>query len=166
LDTSIKDVASIFNVSPRTIQRWVSRFNARGIDGLIECSRCGRPRKVGPGQAAIYRELIEYPEKAEQTHWTVRKFHGYLRDELKQEVGYFTLVRWLHDNNFRLKVPQPWPDREDEQKRQAFIEKIKGFLADSEVELWYADESGIEGDPRPRRRLQSREVWINKPKAA
>lgn len=147
-----EDVASIFNVWPRTIQRWVSRFNARGIDGLIERRRTGRPRRIGPEQSLIYHELIEHPEKAEQTHWTARKFHGYLREALKEEVGYSTLVRWLHDNGFRLKIPQPWPDRQDEQKRGAFVEQIKALLADSEVELWYADETGIEGDPRPRRR--------------
>lgn len=146
------DVASIFNVSLRTIQRWISRFNARGIDGLIERPRCGRPRKIGQQQAVVYRELIEHPEKARQTHWTAKKFHGYLRDELEQEIGYSTLVRWLHDNNFRLKVPRPWPDRQDEEKRKAFIERIKSLLTDSDIELWYADESGLEGDPRPRRR--------------
>lgn len=147
-----EDVAPIFNVSIRTIQRWVSRFNARGIDGLIERRRSGRPRRITQRQAVIYRELIEHPERAEQTHWTARKFHGYLREELKQEVGYSTLVRWLRDNNFRLKVPQPWPDRQDEQKRKAFIEQIRNLLVDMDVELWYADETGIEGDPRPRRR--------------
>jgi transposase len=147
-----EDVASIFNVTLRTIQRWVSSFNARGIDGLIERQRSGRPRKIGPEQALIYHELIEHPEKAEQTHWTAKKFHGYLRDELKEEVGYSTLVRWLHDNNFRLKVPRPWPDRQDEEERRAFIERIKSLLSDSDIELWYADETGIEGDPRPRRR--------------
>ena len=146
------DVASIFNVSLRTTQRWVSRFNARGIDGLIEWARCGRPRKIGPQQSAAYCELIEHPEKAKQTHWTAKKFHGYLRDELKEEVGYSTLVRWLHDNNFALKVPRPWPDRQNEEARKAFVERIKSLLTDSDIELWYADESGIEGDPRPRRR--------------
>jgi hypothetical protein len=50
-----------------------------------------------------------------------RKFHGYLREKLKEEVGYSTLVRWLHDNGFLIKVPQPWPDRQDEQKRATFI---------------------------------------------
>ncbi|MCH7813457.1 MAG: helix-turn-helix domain-containing protein [Planctomycetes bacterium] len=36
LGESFKTVYRIFNISPRTLQRWVARFNERGIDGLIE----------------------------------------------------------------------------------------------------------------------------------
>jgi len=68
------------------------------------------------------------------------------------EVGYRTVIRWLRENNFRLKVPQPWPDRQDEAERNAFQERIRGFLADKSIDLWYLDECGVEGDPRPRRR--------------
>jgi len=67
-------------------------------------------------------------------------------------VGYSTLVRWLHENDFRLKVPRPWPDRQDEEKRRAFVAQVRGWLADETVDLWYLDEMGVEGDPRPRRR--------------
>lgn len=45
-----------------------------------------------------------------------------MRDELQIEVGYSTLVRWLHEQGFRLKVPQPWPDRQDEAQRQQYLE--------------------------------------------
>jgi len=61
-------------------------------------------------------------------------------------------VRWLHNNNFRLKVPQPWPERQDEAQRQLFLERLKAHLLDETVDIWYLDEMGIEGDPRPRRR--------------
>jgi transposase len=80
------------------------------------------------------------------------KFHGYLRQELQHEIGYRTLVRWLHDQNFRLKVPQPWPARQDEEQRQLFVEQLKVYLMDETIDIWYLDEMGIEGDPRPRRR--------------
>ena len=62
-------------------------------------------------------------------------------------------MRWLHDEDFRLKVPRPWPDGQDEEKRKAFIELIKKFLGDQGVDLWFLDECGVEGDPRPRRRF-------------
>ena len=152
LGHSHKDISSIFDVSIRTIQRWVSRFNARGIDGLVEWSRSGRPRKIGQQQSATYRELIEHPEKVKQTHWTAKKFHGFLREEFDHEVGYSTIVRWLHEQNFALKVPRPWPDRQDEKARKAFLERLRVWLADDNIDLWYLDEVGVEGDPRPRRR--------------
>ena len=125
----------------------VAQFNRQGIDGLIERPRLGRPAKINAEQSACYKELIEKPELAEQTHWTGVKFHGYLRQELQHEVGYRTVIRWLHDNNFRLKVPQSWPGRQNEEQRQVFIEELKPLLNDPEVDLWFLDESGIEGDP-------------------
>ncbi len=140
-------VASLYYTSRRGLSRWVAQFNRQGIDGLIERPRLGRPAKINAEQSACYKELIEKPELAEQTHWTGVKFHGYLRQELQHEVGYRTVIRWLHDNNFRLKVPQSWPSRQNEEQRQVFIEELKPLLNDPEVDLWFLDESGIEGDP-------------------
>lgn len=145
-------VARIFEVCERTLARWVKRFNESGIDGLVDRPRSGRPGAIGTGEEARCVELVENPAKAGQTHWTARKFHGHLREELKIEIGYSTVVRWLHEKDFRLKVPQPWPDRQDEALRTAFVRRVAQWLADENVELWYGDETGIEGDPRPRRR--------------
>lgn len=149
-------VAAVMDISRETLGRWIHAFNERGIDGLIDAPRSGRPPHIRPEQKSRYRELIERPEQAGQAHWTARKFCGYLREELGHEVGYRTVVRWLHEEGFRLKVPQPWPDRQDEAARTAFVEQVKTWLADERIDLWYQDEMGVEGDPRPRRR------WIQK----
>ncbi len=151
LNIAHEQVAALYSVSPRSLNNWINRFNKRGINGLIEGARSGRPPKITPEQSAHYRQLIEQPELADRLHWTAVKFHGYLRQELQHEIGYRTVVRWLHENNFRLKVPQPWPDRQDEKQRQNFLERLKVYLQDETVDIWYLDEMGIEGDPRPRR---------------
>lgn len=156
-------VSTLFNISLRTLSRWTQRFNDTGIDGLIEKPRPGRPRKIKPDQASRYRDLISHPERLGQTHWTARKFHGYLTDQLQQEIGYRTVVRWLHEQGFRLKVPQSWPDRQDEAQRRAFIDQLKLYLADPEIDLWYMDESGLEGDPRPRRRWAQKGEKLRQP---
>jgi transposase len=147
-----EQVAALYSISLRSLNNWIRCFNQQGLDGLIEGERTGRPAKITPEQSARYRQLIEQPELADQLHWTAVKFHGYLRQELQHEIGYRTVVRWLHDNNFRLKVPQPWPDRQDETQRQLFLERLKAYLLDDDIDIWYLDEMGIEGDPRPRRR--------------
>jgi len=149
-------LAVLHQITPRTLNNWIHRFNARGIDGLIDRRRSGRPPAIAPQQAPQLRELILRPDQVNVTHWTGKKFHGHLRDQLQLEVGYSTVIRWLHDQNFRLKVPQPWPDRQDEQARKAFVEKVATWLADEQIDLWYTDETGIEGDPRPRRRWAER----------
>lgn len=149
-------VATLFQVHRDTITHWIRRFNEGGIDGLIERPRSGRPRKISPEQSEQYRQLVEQPQRAGVDHWTGKKFHGYLRKHLEHEVGYSTVLRWLHEHGFRLKVPQCWPDRQDEMLRQAFVEQLKVWLKDPHIDLWYLDEMGIEGDPRPRRR------WVKK----
>lgn len=152
LGESWESVMRIFEVCERTVERWVKRFNSSGIDGLTDKPRSGRPPAIADEKTDEYLDLLRNPDKAEQAHWTARKFHGHLRAEAGLEVGYSTVLRWLHDKNFRLKVPQPWPDRQDEALRQAHVEQVALWLADENVELWYTDETGVEGDPRPRRR--------------
>ena len=157
-------VALLHQVTPRTLNNWIRRFNARGIDGLIDRARSGRPVAIPAEQDQPLRELILQPDQAGVTHWTGKKFHGHLRDTLQLEVGYSTVIRWLHDQNFTLQVPQPWPDRQDEQARKAFVERLQAWLSDEQIELWYTDETGIEGDPRPRRRWAQRGKKARVPK--
>ena len=145
-------VAELSMVTRRTLQNWIARFNDQGIDGLKDGKKPGRPRIISAEQTDTYIHLINNPQEAGETHWTARKFHGYLAKQFEHEVSYRTVVRWLHDNNFRLKVPQPWPDRQDEALRQAFIAQLRQWMSDGQIDLWYMDETGIEGDPRPRRR--------------
>ena len=140
LNIAPEQVAALYSVSLRSLNNWIRRFNQPGIDGLIEGSHAGRPAKITPEQSAHYRQRIEQPELAEQLHWTAVKFHGYLRQELQHEIGYRTVVRWLHDNNFRLNGPQPWPDRQDEAQRQLFLKRLKACLLDESIDIWYLDE--------------------------
>ena len=148
-----EQVATLFEVNEDSVSRWVRRFNERGIDGLTEGYRSGRPPKISGERSDEYSKLVLHPEQVNETHWTGRKFHGYLTRHCQLEAGYSTLMRWLHDKDFRLKVPRPWPDGQDEEKRKAFIELIKKFLGDQDVDLWFLDECGVEGDPRPRKRF-------------
>lgn|SRR5271169_461166 len=156
-------VAALFDVNEDSLSRWVRKFNDRGIDGLVEGPRPGRPPKISRERADEYGELISHPEKVEVTHWTGRKFHGYLTTQCQLEVGYSTVMRWLHDEGFRLKVPRPWPDGQDEKQRKAFVQLIRQLLNDRGIDLWYLDESGVEGDPRPRRRFAKKGEKIRQP---
>ena len=146
-------VAKIYDINHKTLSRWIANFNDQGVSGLIEAARSGRPRAIAPDQVETITDLIERPDKAGHTHWTGKKFHGYLTQNLVEKLGYSTLMRFLGEQDYRLKVPQPWPDRQDEPEREAYIEQLGHFLTDASIDLWFADESGFEGDPRPRRRF-------------
>ncbi len=145
------NVAAIFFVDKKTLERWISRFNAKGIDGVIEKPRSGRPKKIKGERDAEIVNLMKQPEIAVKTHCTAKKFDGYLTEKMSVEAGYSTVVRRLHEKDFRLKVPRLQPVKRDEEARKARVEGVCAFLSDPAVELWYLDESGIEGEPRPRR---------------
>jgi len=146
-------VCKIFFRSDRMVRLWVERFNVGGIDALITRSRSGCPRRAKLETVrALLEPVLKDPSKAGQAHWTAVKLHGYIKEQLAIELGYRTTVRWLHELDFHLRVPRLWPERQDEEKRKVFLEQLHSWTGDDKVDLWFLDESGIEGDPRPRRR--------------
>ena len=137
----------------RMVRLWIELFNRGGIDALITRPKPGRRRKVKLERVRdLLVPVLENPAAAGQVHWTGVKLHGYLKEQLAIELGYRTTIRWLHELNFHLRVPQPWPERQNEDERKQFMEELRVLAADPQVELWFSDECGVEGDPRPRRR--------------
>jgi transposase len=134
---------------------WISRFNQQGIDGITYRPKSGRPRVLDPDQVA--REilpLIDDPQLAGQTHWTVTKLVGWLAKEKQLDLAYSTLVRYLHEHDYKRKIPRPMPEPKDREKwedqRDVFAGELLGLLEDENCDVFFGDESGFEGDPRPR----------------
>ena len=148
---SKSDVARIESVSPRSIQKWISRWNEGGVDKVVTVRRPSPNVKIPPERHKELCELLRDPRKAGQSHWTIRKLHGYVKRELGIELGYSTLTRFFRQQGFRLKVPRPWPYEQDEDQRESFRKKLADWLSDPTLEVWFVDETGITGDPRPRR---------------
>lgn len=139
--------------SSSALRKWIRDFNDSGIDGLIVKKRCGAPRKIPHDLMGVIVEDLEKRQEGEAPFASAKAFHGYVTETYQVECSYQTLLRLLHENKFAFKVPQPWPDRQDEQQRQAFRAKLAELQKDDTVDLWFGDETGVEGDPRPRRRL-------------
>lgn len=154
-------VALFCNVHEHTLIEWIKRFNGEGINGLIDRERRGAPRKISREQMEKQViPLLNEPAKAGQEHWTAIKLHGHLTKELALNLSYPTLARYLHEHGYVTRIPRPMPEPADPQlwetQRQDFAQKLGQWLKDDAVELWFGDECGIEGDPRPRKR------WVEK----
>jgi len=133
------------------IRKIIRAFNLYGVDGLIAKKRPGRTRLILGAQKEEIFEEFEEPGRAMRTFWTATAFHGHIAEKYKVECSYETVRRLLHEKGYVLKVPQPWPDRQDEKLREEFAERLRSLAEDSEAELWYGDETGVEGEPKPRR---------------
>lgn len=159
-------VMEIADCDPSSLRRWVVRFNRFGLDGLIhDEERPGRPTKIPPERHQELKELVRHPHQFGQDFWTARKLHGFLTQQWQAKLGYSTLCQNLRLLGFRYKSPRPCPpkDLQDEAKRAAFRQQLQQWADDTQVSLWFADETGIEGDPRPRRRLGERGVPLTVP---
>jgi transposase len=139
-------------VSNRALRKWINCFNQAGVDGLIVKKRPGRMSIITDQQAPELAQLIDQPEKAKRDFWTAKAFHGYIGETYQIQCSYETVVRFFHKQGFALKSPQPWPDMQDEQLREAFVLELQKLFEQPDVDVWFADESGFEGDPRPRKR--------------
>jgi len=140
-----------FDLSESGVKKIVRAFNSYGVDGLIAKKRSGRKRIISGEQKEELIEEFEDPGRAQRTFWTATAFHGHIQGKYRIACSYDTVVRLLHEKGYVLKVPQPWPDRQDEALREEFRSRLALCAEDPEVELWYGDETGIDGEPKPRR---------------
>lgn len=149
--SSRDQIMRAFAICESSIQKIVRAFNSFGVDGLIARKRTGRAPSFTKEQKEQIVDEFEEPGRANRTFWTATAFHGHIASKYQVECSYTTVLRLLHEKGYRLKVPQPWSDRQDEAQREEFLKKLRSLAEDPNVELWYGDETGIEGEPKPRR---------------
>jgi transposase len=154
---SIKETAQLLHVSERTVRYWIHKFNRGGITALAYRGKSGRPRKIPIDKfRAEYLPIVLDPKQVGEDNFTAIKFHSYLQDQHNEQLCYQTLLNYFHENNLSLVVPRPQvTDKQDAEKRLLFIERITE-LAQNNNEIWFCDEVGFDGDPRPRSR------WVKK----
>lgn len=154
---SVKTVSELLHFSSKSIRNWIHKFNNEGITGLAIKGKSGRPRKIPIEKfQAEYLPLVITPQQVGEDNFTAIKFHNYLRTEHKEELCYQTLLNYFHENNLSLVIPRPRAlGKQDTESRANFLEKLKLAINNRE-EIWFSDEVGFEGDPRPRSR------WVKK----
>jgi transposase len=67
-----KDVAARLGCSRQAVGRWRGRFARRGLDGVHDEPRPGRPRKIGDAEVerVVVKTLEQQPRAAR--HWSTR----------------------------------------------------------------------------------------------
>lgn len=147
-----EQVLAALDLDQSTLRKIVRAFNLYGVDGIVAKKHTGRPRAINAEQQEQIVEEFEKPGQAQRTFWTATAFHGYIAEKYGVECSYPTLVRLLHEKGYKLKVPQPWPDRQDEELREAFRAQLAELERAPDLDIWYGDETGVDGEPKPRRR--------------
>ena len=136
------------------VRLWILMFNEGGIDALASKPRSGRPRKIKLERLRdLLVPVLEEPAKAAQQHWTGVKVAWLAQGTVGHQPG-LSHDHSLSPTNSTTTCGCPSAGRSG--KAEAFLEELHTLRKDPRVELWYGDECGVEGDPRPRRRWSAR----------
>lgn len=120
---SCQQVAETFGENPRTVQRWVKRFEEYGLDGLREGGRPGRPAALDAKQwAALGRDMRHAPEKfGHAAHlWDGKLLSEHLRQRYGVALGVRQCQRIFGQMGFRLRKPRPQVAQSDPERVAAF----------------------------------------------
>ena len=83
-------VGGWFGINPATVQRWVHRFAARGLEGLREQERAGRPRRLpASAWARLERDLHRSPRDLgyDRDRWDGKLLAQHLRQHYGVQFG-------------------------------------------------------------------------------
>ena len=103
-------VAEWFGQDPRTVQRWVQRFETRGFAGLQEGERPGRPRTLTDRQwAAVGRALRRPPRQLGYAAnlWDGKLLAHHLATAQGVALGVRQCQRLFRQLGFRRRKPRP-----------------------------------------------------------
>ena len=102
-------IAKIVRKNEQTVRRWIKRYNAEGINGLLDIPRPGTPVKVTPA----YREKLisvvrRRPRSLDLPYsvWTLQRLADYMAEETGIRVAAETVRIHLQDADIVISRPQ------------------------------------------------------------
>ena len=107
---SCLEVSKLLGDSPRTVEYWVHRFEDRGLGGLQEGERSGRPSQLAEAQMDRINLILRDSPRAvgmKVSLWDGPTLRQWLKTELKIELSVRSCQRLFRRLNFRLRKPRP-----------------------------------------------------------
>lgn len=104
-----EDIAQIVRESYITVLRWLKRYIAEGVQGLMDDPRPGRSTTVTDAYREKLKDVVRRRPRSlglEYSMWTLRRLADYLAEETKLRVSYETVRRELAKENIVFSQPQ------------------------------------------------------------
>lgn len=120
---SCTEVARWFGENPTTVERWVHRFNASGLDGLREGEHTGRPARLTEEQwRALEADLRASPRDLGygQNLWDGKMLAHHLAKVYQVQLGVRQCQRIFGKMGFRLRKPRPVIAKGDPELQAAY----------------------------------------------
>jgi len=119
---SALEVAKLLGDAPRTVQYWVRRFEEKGLAGLWERERSGRPRRLSSQQlqaveAALRRQPVEFGLRGNL--WDGKTLSAWIKQRFGVTLGVRQCQHLFREFGFRLRKPRPLIARADPERQRA-----------------------------------------------
>jgi len=120
---SCPEVSRLLGDSPRTIEYWVRRFEDKGLTGLVEGERSGRPRRLSDEQLAeIGSVLRQTPESVGISGgiWDGKGLATFIKIRYGIALGVRQCQYIFKSLGFRRRKPRPLIARADSELQEAY----------------------------------------------
>ena len=104
------EVSRLLGDAPRTVEYWVRRFEERGLAGLTEGQRSGRPRRLSEAQLQeVDRALRQTPRDLGLTGtlWDGKTLSAWIEQRFQIHLAVRQCQRLFRQRGFRLRKPRP-----------------------------------------------------------
>ena len=107
----VSDIARIVRVSPGVVRKWITRFNALGLDGLQDQPRSGRPPTYSAEQIGeVIAVALLKPDSLGLPFgcWTLDRLQAYLNDERGLTIKRSRINELLVAEGLRWRTDETW----------------------------------------------------------
>jgi len=146
----VGEVARAYGTHRTTMFRWVTRYDADGVDGLQRRPGSGRPRLLEELDEQELRALVLKPASEfgyETDLWTVRRSHTVIEQEYGVVVSKDTIWRRLREAGLTYQKPEREYHQIDEEARKEWLRsevpKIRRTIEKYRAILYFQNESNI-----------------------
>jgi transposase len=150
----VSTVARIHGVPPRTVFRWLAKAGEKGINGLYDEARSGRPSKLTPQimqwlyNAVTDGNPLQY--SFEFALWTLTIIRGLLIEHHGIELNKSTISRLMKKMGLTPQTPLYQSYRKNSGKVSYYLNKrypkLKQWCAANQSQIFFADESRVRAD--------------------
>lgn len=150
----VADVAAMFDVTERTLYRWLARYTNEGQRGLQTRARSGRPPKVTPEEMAWIGRAVqdETPQQFKLPYalWTLSLIRELIRRQFGKSLALASVSRIMKLLGFSVQKPlyEAWQQAPVLVRRweAEIYPEIRAEARRIGATIYFADESGIRSD--------------------
>jgi len=104
------EVSRLLGDAPRSVEYWVQRFESRGLAGLVEGERAGRPPRLNGSQLRQLDAVLRRTPRDVHltgTLWDGKTLSAWIERDCGVRLGVRQCQRLFRQRGFRLRKPRP-----------------------------------------------------------